>query len=140
ERRRSRDPVLDVDDGLSMIAVVGAGAMGSALAILHARAGAPTSLLGTKLDDAVIAACRDGRPHPVLGVNLPSGVDPRPESHWEDALANAERIVLAISSDGLADVVAALETRAPEHVEWVLATKGWDAATLRSPSEVVAAS
>jgi len=120
-----------------MIAVVGAGAMGAALAMVHDRAGVATALLGTRFDDAAIEACRDGRPHPALGVSLPSAIDCRPHDSWAAVLRNAERIVIAVSSDGLADVVAEVAPQASRQAAWVVATKGWDSATLRTPSEIV---
>jgi glycerol-3-phosphate dehydrogenase len=57
-----------------MIAVIGACAMSTALAILHARAGLRTALLGTRFDDATIKACAAGRPHPALGITLDSSI------------------------------------------------------------------
>lgn len=120
-----------------MIAVVGAGAMGAALAIVHDRAGQPTALLGTRFDDAAIEAGRAGRPHPALGVTLPSGIDCRPHNAWAAALRNADRVVLGVSSDGLADVIAEVAPQTGSRATWVIATKGWDASTLRTPSEIV---
>lgn len=121
-----------------MIAVLGAGAMGAALATVLARAGRPVTLLGTAFDAAAIEACRSDRPHPALGVVLPSGIDARPHEAWRDALPAAERIIVAVSSDGLADTVAEAAAVAPAGAAWTVATKGWDETTLRTPSEVVA--
>jgi glycerol-3-phosphate dehydrogenase (NAD(P)+) len=120
-----------------VIAVIGAGAMGAALAMLHARAGSPTALLGTRFDDATIEACRSGRPHPALGVTLPPKIDCRPHHAWGAVLPNTERVVLAVSSDGLADVVGEVAPRARPNVVWTVATKGWDRDSLRTPSEVI---
>lgn len=120
-----------------MIAVIGAGAMGSALAMLHHRAGQKTTLLGTKYDDATIEACRAGKPHPALGITLPSGIDCRDQHAWGAALRNAERIVLGISSDGLAEVVASISGQTRADAIWTIATKGWDADSLRTPLDVV---
>jgi glycerol-3-phosphate dehydrogenase (NAD(P)+) len=123
-----------------VIAVIGAGAMGGALAIVHARTGSLTALLGTRFDDASIEACRSGRPHPALGVTLDAAIDCRPYADWADVLPETERVVLAVSSDGLADVVTEIAPLAGPDVTWVVATKGWDAETLRTPSEVLATS
>ena len=119
-----------------MIAIVGAGAMGAALAIVHTRAGSRVALLGTKYDDATIEACSSGDPHPALGITLPSSIRFRRSGQWDADLADAERIVLAVSSEGLADVVAECGGARPDAV-WLVATKGWDSATLRTPSEVI---
>jgi glycerol-3-phosphate dehydrogenase (NAD(P)+) len=121
-----------------VIAVIGAGAMGSALAILHARAGAPTHVLGTRYDDATVEAIRAGRPHPALGIALPAHVDARKHGSWGAVLPNAERVVLGVSSDGLADMVAEVAPLTHPRAIWTVATKGWDLDTLRTPSEVLA--
>lgn len=120
-----------------MIAVVGAGAMGAALAVVHARAGSSTALLGTRLDDASIEACRSGAPHPALGVPLPSKIRFHRHDEWRGAFGHVERVVVAVSSDGLADVVAELASLAPARALWAVATKGWNKASLRTPSEIV---
>jgi glycerol-3-phosphate dehydrogenase (NAD(P)+) len=121
-------------------AVIGAGAMGAALAMVHARAELPTTLLGTRFDDATIEELRAGRPHPALGISLPPEIDCRKNDSWGAVLRNAERVVLGISSDGLADVAADVVPQVKGGVVWAIATKGWDPTTLRTPSEVVTAS
>jgi glycerol-3-phosphate dehydrogenase (NAD(P)+) len=121
----------------AVIAVIGAGAMGAALAILHHRAGSRTALLGTRFDDAAIDACGSRRPHPALGIPLPPEIDCRRHGAWGAVVQNAERIVLGVSSDGLSDVVAEIAPRARPHAVWIVATKGWNADTLRTPSEVI---
>jgi glycerol-3-phosphate dehydrogenase (NAD(P)+) len=120
-----------------MVAVVGAGAMGTALAFVHVRGGKPTTLLGTRFDDATIEACRAGRPHPALGVTLPPGVDCRRYDAWAAVLRNIDRVVIAVSSDGLADITADVAARLGPRADWVIATKGWDPDTLRTPSEIL---
>jgi glycerol-3-phosphate dehydrogenase (NAD(P)+) len=122
-----------------VIAVIGAGAMGAALAMLHHRAGSPTALLGTRFDDATIDALRSGLPHPALAITLPSQIDCRRHDAWGAVLPNTERVVIAVSSDGLTDVVAEVEPRARPRAVWAVATKGWDKDSLRTPSEVIVA-
>src|SRR5438128_10509362 len=100
--------------------------MGTALAILHERAGLRTTILGTKFDDAVIDACTAGRPHPALGISLPPTIDCRRHGRWGAVLQNTERVVIAVSSHGLADIVAEVAKLARPYVLWVVATKGWD--------------
>jgi glycerol-3-phosphate dehydrogenase (NAD(P)+) len=122
---------------LAVIGVVGAGAMGAALAILHARAGLRTALLGTRYDDATIEECRSGRPHPALGITLEPGIDCRPHGKWGAVLRNTERVVIGVSSDGLAEMAAEVAPLSRANVVWAIATKGWDRSSLRLPSEVV---
>jgi glycerol-3-phosphate dehydrogenase len=50
-----------------MIAVLGAGAMGMALATYLARIGHPVVVLATEHDTAVVRAWCEHRPHPAIG-------------------------------------------------------------------------
>jgi glycerol-3-phosphate dehydrogenase (NAD(P)+) len=112
--------------------------MGAAMAIAHSRAGLRTAVLGTRYDDASIDAIRTGRPHPALGIVLDPAIEAHPSDGWSGVLQSIERIVIAVSSDGLADMVGEVASAVPSSALWVIATKGWDGQTLRTPSEVVA--
>ena len=117
--------------------------MGAALAIVHARAGMPTALLGTRFDEATIDACRAGKPHPALGVALDASIDCRRHGSWGGVLPNTDRVLFGVSSDGLASVAdevaqGVVGQRARARVVWSVATKGWDRDTLRTPSEILA--
>jgi glycerol-3-phosphate dehydrogenase (NAD(P)+) len=120
-----------------MIAVLGGGAMGAALAVRWATAGAEVALLGTDFDTPVLAAVRNGRAHPALGVTLHPALTYRSCDEWESVLAEADVIVVALSSAGLRDLVTIGARSARADATWVIATKGWQADTFESPSEVV---
>ncbi|HEX6501312.1 MAG TPA: NAD(P)H-dependent glycerol-3-phosphate dehydrogenase [Micromonosporaceae bacterium] len=122
-----------------MIAVLGAGAMGAALATHLARSGAGTVVLATAYDDAVVKAWRGRLPHPALGIMLPRDVAVRDWGDWDESLAAAEAVFVAVSSPGLHGVVSAAAEHAAPDAIWVLVTKGWQPATLLAPSEVAAA-
>jgi glycerol-3-phosphate dehydrogenase (NAD(P)+) len=87
------------------VTILGAGAMGSALATPAVAAGNRVRLWGTWLDGDVLAELRAGRPHPRTGVP----VDPRVELHdaggLAEALDGADLVAVAISSDGVLEVV-----------------------------------
>src|SRR5215470_14307023 len=105
-----------------MLCVVGAGAMGTALAVHCLRAGTPASLLATEFDEAVVDAHRRGFQHPALGVPIPAGVDCVEADKWESSLARAELVVVAVSSHGIREVVhraAPMAALAPELVAGV---------------------
>ncbi|WP_329549970.1 NAD(P)-binding domain-containing protein [Streptomyces sp. NBC_01356] len=107
------------------ITILGAGAMGSALAAPAADNGHEVRLWGTWLDDDLLDAVEQGRPHPRTGVPL----DPRAKTYRSgqlaEALDGATYVVLAVSSDGLVDVLrkAAGHLR-PEQV-LAITTKGF---------------
>lgn len=84
------------------IVILGAGVMGSAMAMPATAAGASVALVGTPLDDAIVEAVQAGAPHPRLRLPLPSGVTAHPA---EDAAAllggAADLVVLGVSSAGV---------------------------------------
>ena len=86
------------------VTILGAGAMGSALATPAVAAGNRVRLWGTWLDGGILAELRAGRPHPRTGV----AVDPRVELHDAGGLAaaldGADLVALAISSEGVLEV------------------------------------
>ncbi|MFL5882499.1 MAG: glycerol-3-phosphate dehydrogenase [Actinomycetota bacterium] len=89
---------------MATVAVLGAGAMGSALATPAVAAGNRVRLWGTWLDGGLLAELRAGRPHPRTG----APVDPRVELHdagdLAAALDDADLVAVAISSDGVLEV------------------------------------
>jgi glycerol-3-phosphate dehydrogenase (NAD(P)+) len=121
-----------------MIAVIGAGAMGTALGMHVARANPSTVLLATTWDGAVVDAWRAGKPHPALGLTHPA-LPCRPYEEWDADLGQAETIIVAVSSDGLRDVLVDAVPRARPDATWVIATKGWQPDTLESPCDVATA-
>src|SRR5437588_10021733 len=100
------------------VAVVGAGAMGAALAAHLARDGRSVTLLGTKFDHAAVEAVGAGDPHPALGVSLPRSIACRGHDAWDDVLAAADVVVLAVSSPGFPDVVDTVALASPATATW----------------------
>jgi glycerol-3-phosphate dehydrogenase (NAD(P)+) len=119
-----------------MIAVLGAGAMGTALATHLARTGHPVAVLATEYDAAVVRAWHEHRPHPAIGVPFHPDVTVHPRDGWPAALARADLVIVAVSSPGLHPVLAAAAAHVPPAAVWVLATKGWQPETLLTPSQV----
>jgi glycerol-3-phosphate dehydrogenase (NAD(P)+) len=121
-----------------MIAVLGAGAMGIALATHLARIGHSVVVLATDHDTAVVRAWREHRPHPAVGVPFHPDITVNRRDEWPTALAGADIVVVAVSSPGLHAVLAAAAGSTPANAVWVLATKGWQTETLLTPSQVAA--
>jgi glycerol-3-phosphate dehydrogenase (NAD(P)+) len=111
---------------VATVAILGAGAMGSALATPAVAAGNRVRLWGTWLDDGILAELRAGRPHPRTGAL----VDPRVGLHDAGglgaALDGADLVALAVSSDGVLEVArrAAAAGLAPG-TPLLLCTKGF---------------
>jgi len=122
-----------------MIAVLGAGTMGCAMAMHLLRLGERVTVLATDHDEAAVRAWRDQRPHPGLGIVLEPGMVVRDLAASRDLLGAADLITVAVSSDGLAPVLASVSGHTSPDATWVLATKGWQEDSLSTPSELTAA-
>lgn len=117
------------------VAILGAGAWGTALAVLLASKGIPTALWARRKEQAeALRASRENKDY-LPGVALPAYLYPTADP--EEALEGVELAVLALPSKALEDTLRALP-RAP----WYLsATKGlfFKEGRLHTPSEVVEA-
>jgi glycerol-3-phosphate dehydrogenase (NAD(P)+) len=110
---------------VATVTILGAGAMGSALATPAVAAGNRVRLWGTWLDGELLAELRAGRPHPRTGVH----VDPRVELYDAGALAAALRgsdlVAAAISSEGVLEVVRRAAAALAPGTPLLLCTKGF---------------
>jgi len=111
---------------VATVAILGAGAMGSALATPAVAAGNRVRLWGTWLDDDLLAELGAGRPHPRTGVPVDPRVELRDAGGLAAALDGADLVAVAISSDGVLEVArrAAAAGLAPG-IPLLLCTKGF---------------
>ena len=118
-----------------MIGVIGAGAFGTALAVVQAAAGRATLLWGR--DAAAIAETAARRENQA---RLPGVPLPEPLGTTADLadLAGAEILLLAVPAQATGAFLAAHGDDLPD-VPLVLCAKGIDAATLRLQTEIAAA-
>ena len=97
---------------MARVAILGAGFMGSALTVPATDNGHSVALWGTHLDDHLIAAVRAGDKHPKLGLALPPPVAVFDSTELARALAGAELVINAVTSDGALPVLR----RAARHI------------------------
>lgn len=90
---------------MSVVTILGAGAMGSAMATPFREAGHEVRLWGTHLDDALLDACSKGLPHPRTGVPLAAGTVLHRSADISAALDGADCVVLAVASVGVVGTV-----------------------------------
>ena len=107
------------------VTVLGAGAMGSALATPFRAAGWEVNLWGTWLDDHLLEACAAGRPHPRTEVRLAEGTRLFDSEHLAEALGGADVAVLAIASVGVVDVARRALERLAATRALLLTSKGF---------------
>lgn len=118
------------------VAVIGAGAWGTALAIRLAEAGRSVSLWARDAHRAAEIAVTRENARLLPGAALPDAL--RVTADAAEALAEAEAVLLAVPVQGLRGVAAAIAPHWPGVAPAVLCAKGIDAGTLRLPHETVA--
>lgn len=89
---------------MSIVTILGAGAMGSALATPLRANGHETRLWGTWLDDDRIDALKAGLPHPGTGVPAPEGLVLHRSDELEQALDGADAVIISVASVGVHEV------------------------------------
>ena len=89
---------------MAKITIIGAGAMGSAFTKPAVDNGNDVRLWGSPLDDKIIDAVKAGKNHPKHNYPLPASVKPFYHDQLDEALADTDIIVMAITSDALGDV------------------------------------
>lgn len=113
---------------MATILILGAGVMGSSLAVPAADNGHRVLLAGTPVDAAAIAGMKQpGGVHPKLDDPLPAGVEVLADAEVTPAHADAaDLIVVGVSSPGMAWAVERLNglLRTPKPIAFV--TKGLD--------------
>jgi glycerol-3-phosphate dehydrogenase (NAD(P)+) len=84
-----------------IITIVGAGMMGSAMAVPARDRGHSIRLVGTPLDDFIIERLRHDGYHPTLKEQLPDGISLHKSTELADALRGAELVIGGVSSFGV---------------------------------------
>jgi glycerol-3-phosphate dehydrogenase (NAD(P)+) len=110
---------------MATIAIVGAGMMGSALAVPFVANGHDVRLVGTPLDTDIVEALKAGAAHPKLKAKLPSSVAAYGVEELAAAVADADAIALGVSSAGVrwaADALSDELSRNPKPV--LMVSKG----------------
>lgn len=119
------------------LAVIGAGAWGTALAIAAGRGSRLQALSLWAHEPDVVAAIKARHVNELFlpQAELPTGV--RPTNDLSDAVAGAEALLLAVPAQHVRSVVAALATSVPATAPIVICAKGLELETGKLMSEVV---
>jgi glycerol-3-phosphate dehydrogenase (NAD(P)+) len=110
---------------MAKVAILGAGVMGSAMAMPLAHGGHEVHLVGTPLDEAIVQAIVAGRPHPGLKIHLGEHVTAHPWTALQDVVASGvDLLVLGVSSAGVGWAIDRLSEAPRAPVPVVVLTKG----------------
>lgn len=120
------------------MAVLGAGAIGAALATQLSRAGRTVALLATEYDGAAIDAHRLREPHPAIAMVLDDAIEVVEHGAWRVPVERASAIVLAVSGEGVVGVTRNAAAHAAPDALWAVATKAWDLSSFKSAARLVA--
>jgi glycerol-3-phosphate dehydrogenase (NAD(P)+) len=120
---------------IKRLAILGAGGMGTALAVLFDRRGKAVQLWARSAEEAAaMAATRENARH-LPGVILPESIAITPNAC--DATAAADLIVVAIPSSHLRATLATLAERLPAKVPVLSVVKGIENVSFARPSQIV---
>lgn len=125
---------------MAVVTILGAGMMGSALALPLVDHGHEVRLVGTHLDADIVENLQLRHFHPALKLELPRELRVFPVSELGRALEGAELIGVGVSSPGVRWAAEQLRPYRLAGRDLVMITKGldWDGETLRALPDVLA--
>lgn len=107
------------------VVILGAGVMGSAMALPASHKGASVALVGTHLDRDIVDAVAAGKPHPRLKLALPAGVTAYPVEEFAAAMRESPRLlILGVASAGVDWAIDRLAETLTAPVPVLMITKG----------------
>lgn len=109
---------------MAVIAIVGSGMMGSALAFPARENGNEVRLVGTHLDREIIDACQKEGKHPKFDRPFPSGVTYDQIENLDKALEGADFVIGGVSSFGVEWFGDFVLPRIPDGTPVLTVTKG----------------
>ena len=109
---------------MSIVTIVGAGMMGSALAFPARENGNEVRLVGTPLDREIIDACKANNRHPKFDRDFPEGIQYFQIEELMEALENADMVIGGVSSFGVDWFSDYVLPKLPENLPVLSVTKG----------------
>ena len=109
---------------MSIVTIIGAGMMGSALAFPARENGNEVRLVGTPLDREIINACMATNRHPKFERDFPEGIQYFQIEALMEALEGADMVIGGVSSFGVDWFGDYILSRLPENLPVLSVTKG----------------
>jgi glycerol-3-phosphate dehydrogenase (NAD(P)+) len=121
---------------MTRLAIIGAGAWGTALAIVARRAGSEAAIWAR--DPAIASAINKHHENPVYVPDI--ALDPAIAATTDlgDAVAGADSVLVVVPAQFLSDVLTNLATHLPPAMPLLLCAKGIEIVTLKTMSEIAA--
>ena len=109
---------------MALIAIVGAGMMGSALAFPARENGNEVRIVGTHLDRDIITECQKSGKHPKFEKYFPEGITYHQIEELEDVIADVDFVIGGVSSFGVEWFADKVLPVLPEGMPVITVTKG----------------
>lgn len=122
---------------MDKVVVVGAGVMGSALAIHLANNGSEVNLWGTQWDTDIIKDMQSTGKHSRLEVDVPKNINFYFEDQLEEAFEDTKLAIIAVLSNGMDATVRKVTPYLNKNHYILSATKGIDEEKLYTMSDVI---
>lgn len=122
---------------MEKIAIIGAGVMGSALAIHLGSNGHKINLWGTEWDSEAIDKMKENKKHEGLGAKIPDTISFYYHNQLKEAIEDTKLIIIAVISKGMESISKAIAPYIKENQYILSVTKGIDEKTLCTMSTVI---
>jgi glycerol-3-phosphate dehydrogenase (NAD(P)+) len=109
---------------MARILILGAGVMGTALSVPLTDNGHIVNLVGTHLDDDIIAKLQAGYPHPRLGIQVAESVTAYSYHQLGEAIKGVDLVVIGVNSHGIEWAAQALGLVLSVDMSILAVTKG----------------
>ncbi|HCX65880.1 MAG TPA: glycerol-3-phosphate dehydrogenase, partial [Eubacteriaceae bacterium] len=111
---------------MSVVTIIGAGAMGSALTTPLVENGHDVRLWGTELDGTIVDALKEGKDHPKHKYPLRKETKVFYEQELKQAMEGHDAVIMAITSDALAKIFKRIVPHLSREALVVTVSKGFD--------------
>ena len=122
---------------MKKILIVGAGIMGSAMAVHLGNNGQEVNLWGTRWDREIIDKIKSTKRHDDLDVDFPSSVNLYYQDQLEDAFKDIDLIIIAVISKGMDSISKKINSYLNKDHIILTVTKGIDEGSLTTMTKVV---
>ncbi|NLY44572.1 MAG: hypothetical protein GX053_01045 [Tissierella sp.] len=122
---------------MNKVLIIGAGVMGSALAVHLGNKGQGVNLWGTQWDNEILDDMKKSGRHSGLDVVVPNGIDLYYEHQLEEAFKDVKLIIIAVISKGMGYISKKINPYLNKKHVILTVTKGIDEDTLTTMTQVV---